>query len=50
LVLAFNVGARLGSGVIEWVRDRMVRVQSEFLGGVIESADAIAPGDWVISR
>lgn len=35
-------------GVVEWVRDRMVRVKAGFLGRLIEKADQIAPGHWVL--
>lgn len=34
---------------VEWVRDRMVRVKSGFLGRLIERENAIAPGSWVMS-
>lgn len=34
---------------VEWVRDRMVRVKSGFLGMLIEREDAIAPGHWQLS-
>jgi hypothetical protein len=37
-------------GVVQWVRDRMVQVQSDFLGNLIERQDQIAPGDWVLTR
>lgn len=36
-------------GVVEWVRDRMVRVKSGFLGRLIENPHQIAPADWVLS-
>lgn len=34
---------------VEWVRDRMIRVKSGFLGMLIEREDLIAPGHWQLS-
>jgi hypothetical protein len=35
-------------GVVDWIRDGILRVQSDVFGNLIESPDAIAPGDWVL--
>ena len=35
-------------GVVQWICDGILRVQSDFFGNLIESPDAIAPGDWVM--
>ena len=36
-------------GTVEWVRENLVRVKSGFLGILVESSEAIAPGDWGFS-
>ncbi len=36
-------------GVVEWIRGNTVRVKSGFFGVFVESPNAIAPGDWVLT-
>jgi hypothetical protein len=36
-------------GIVEWVRDGVIRVKSGVLGRLIEQADLIAPGNWELS-
>ena len=36
-------------GVVEWIRGNTVRVKSGFFGTFVESPEAIAPGDWVMT-
>jgi agmatine/peptidylarginine deiminase len=36
-------------GVVEWVRGNTIRVVSGFFGAFVESPEAIAPGDWVMT-
>jgi hypothetical protein len=36
-------------GIVEWVRGNTVRIVSGYFGAFVESPDAIAPGDWVLT-
>ncbi|MDP8966871.1 MAG: DUF3854 domain-containing protein [Cyanobacteriota bacterium] len=35
-------------GVVRWVRDCVLRVEGQFFGNLIERADQIAPGNWLL--
>jgi hypothetical protein len=36
-------------GIVEWTRDRTVKIRSGFLGMIVQQPELIAPGHWILS-